>query len=126
MLQEEDTNKYLIAKQFINDKISKRQLVISWQVINEVTCNLIRYKFPEKQIAVIIEWICKIAYIENFTEELLIQASAFREKFPFSFWDSLIVSAALTSHCKYLISEDMQNGQKIDGMTIENIFVALS
>jgi predicted nucleic acid-binding protein len=30
-------------------------------------------------------------------------------------------SAALASNCQYLISEDMQDGQKIDTLIIKNI-----
>lgn len=39
-----------------------------------------------------------------------------------SFWDSLIVRAALKGHCSILHSEDMQSGRIIDGMSIRNPF----
>jgi predicted nucleic acid-binding protein len=39
-----------------------------------------------------------------------------------SFYDSLIVAAALGAGCKRLLSEDMQHGQRIEGMRIENPF----
>ncbi len=39
-----------------------------------------------------------------------------------SFWDSLIIAAALDSGCTTLYSEDMQNGLKIDFLTIVNPF----
>lgn len=38
------------------------------------------------------------------------------------FVDSNIVASAIESDCKYLTSEDMQNGQKIESITIVNIF----
>jgi len=40
----------------------------------------------------------------------------------FSIWDALIVRAALISDCEILYSEDMQDGQRIDGLTIVNPF----
>jgi len=40
----------------------------------------------------------------------------------FPIWDALIIRAALISHCETLYSEDMQNGQRIDGLTIVNPF----
>ncbi|MEW5786577.1 MAG: PIN domain-containing protein [Pseudomonadota bacterium] len=43
----------------------------------------------------------------------------------FSFWDSLIVEAALSGGCKILYSEDMRHGQVVDGMTIENPFLGI-
>lgn len=39
----------------------------------------------------------------------------------FSFYDSLI-AAALEAGCKRLYSEDLQHGQRIEGLTIENPF----
>lgn len=43
----------------------------------------------------------------------------------FSFWDALIVEAALAGGCQTLYSEDMQDGFVVDGMTIENPFAGL-
>lgn len=40
----------------------------------------------------------------------------------FSFWDSLIVRAALRSGCKRLVTEDLQHGQRIEGLEIINPF----
>lgn len=42
----------------------------------------------------------------------------------FSWWDSLIVSAAQIQNCDYLLSEDMQHGQKIGNLQIINPFVS--
>jgi predicted nucleic acid-binding protein len=39
-----------------------------------------------------------------------------------SFWDALIVRAALVSGCTRLYSEDMQDGFSINGLQIENPF----
>ena len=39
-----------------------------------------------------------------------------------SFWDALIVRAALRGGCSTLYSEDLQTGRKIDGMEIVNPF----
>lgn len=40
-----------------------------------------------------------------------------------SFWDALVVQAARRAGCAVLLSEDMQHGQKIEGITIHNPFV---
>ena len=40
----------------------------------------------------------------------------------FSFYDSLIVAAALESKCNVLYSEDFQDGQEIESLTIVNPF----
>ncbi len=43
-------------------------------------------------------------------------------RYRFSFYDSLIVAAALGAGCTRLLSEDLQHGQVIDGLRIENPF----
>jgi len=40
-----------------------------------------------------------------------------------SFWDAMIVQAAIQSGCKTLYSEDMQNGRQINGVEIVNPFL---
>ena len=44
-------------------------------------------------------------------------------KTQFSLWDSLMISAASFAKCTILYSEDMNDGQVIDGVTIKNPFV---
>lgn len=45
-----------------------------------------------------------------------------RSRYRYGFYDSLIIAAALDAGCTRLLSEDMQDGQKIEGLTIENPF----
>ena len=40
----------------------------------------------------------------------------------FSFYDSMIVAAGLESHCTRIFSEDLQHGQRIESLVIENPF----
>ena len=40
-----------------------------------------------------------------------------------SFWDALVVETAITSGAVRLLTEDLQHGQVIDGMRIENPFL---
>ena len=42
------------------------------------------------------------------------QACIIADKYKFSFYDSLIISASLSCNCKFLYTEDMQHGQVID------------
>jgi len=42
--------------------------------------------------------------------------------YQFSFWDALIIAAALAANCTYLMTEDMHHGQTIQGLTIINPF----
>ncbi len=41
----------------------------------------------------------------------------------FSIWDALIVRAAQQANCTVLYTEDLQHGQRIDGLEIVNPFI---
>ncbi|MNC95283.1 hypothetical protein D3C83_123660 [compost metagenome] len=46
------------------------------------------------------------------------------ERYGFSVYDAMIVASALLAGCRTIVSEDMQNGQVIEGrLTIRNPFV---
>ncbi|MBI4755543.1 MAG: PIN domain-containing protein [Betaproteobacteria bacterium] len=53
------------------------------------------------------------------------RALQLRERFRFSPWDALIVAAAIEARCEILYSEDLQNGQRVDGVEIRNPFLAV-
>jgi len=97
------------------------KIFISYQVINEVTNQLIRKNFSETIIKKNIEYLFKICTIHNYSKEIILLASSLRDKHFFSFWDSMIVASALNCGCSILASEDMQNGLKIDNMVIVDI-----
>ncbi len=52
--------------------------------------------------------------------EMTIQASEIAEKNNLSFWDALIVAAALRLQAKKIITEDLNHGQIIEGILIGN------
>jgi predicted nucleic acid-binding protein len=41
----------------------------------------------------------------------------------FSYWDALVLRMARQAGCRVLLSEDLQNGQVIDGVKIVNPFL---
>ena len=51
-----------------------------------------------------------------------VRAVQVAERFDFSIYDGLIVAAALEAGCSVLYTEDMQHGQKIEGLVINNPF----
>jgi predicted nucleic acid-binding protein len=56
------------------------------------------------------------------TPALYHRALEIRARYQFRFYDALIVAAALAAGCTRLYSEDLQHGQRIEGLTIENPF----
>jgi predicted nucleic acid-binding protein len=41
----------------------------------------------------------------------------------FSYWDALVLRMAKQTGCRQLLSEDMQHGREVDGVTIINPFI---
>jgi len=54
--------------------------------------------------------------------EVLRQARAVQLRYQFSWWDALIVSSAMKARCDYLLTEDLSDGQDLDGVRVINPF----
>jgi predicted nucleic acid-binding protein len=120
----DDDDKYKTAEEYLSKNSPNVVFIISWQVINEVSNTLLKYKYSEAKIRKYIEQLCKTCIMQDFTKEIVLTASSLRERYSLSFWDSILVASALFSECNLLISEDMQNGLNIDQkLKIKNIFV---
>lgn len=54
--------------------------------------------------------------------EIILGAIDLHRLHSLSFWDALVIKSAGTAGCRRLLSEDLNHGQTIDGVTIENPF----
>jgi len=52
----------------------------------------------------------------------ILQASEIEETYNLSFWDAMIVSAAYMKNAEFLLAEDLNEGQQVEGVTIVNPF----
>ena len=53
---------------------------------------------------------------------LMENAWVVEDRFGLSFWDALIVSAAKLTDCRFLLTEDLQSGQDLDGLKVISPF----
>ena len=89
---------------------------ISVQVLNETVNTLIRkFSMPINDIKAIIKRLTIECRVKPLTEKIHFSALTIKERYQFSFYDSLIIASALESDCDILYSEDMQHRQIIDG-----------
>jgi len=99
--------------------------VISTQVIQELFVGLTQKVknpiLPEKAKAIISDFL-HWPLVVNDGKDIL-RAVDLQIKYHFSFWDSLILQASITSKSEFLLSEDFQNGQVIESVTIVNPFL---
>jgi predicted nucleic acid-binding protein len=110
-IQSQDQNKTVIAKTIIESS----EIVISSQVINEVCVNLIKKaRFDEVSIRSLIESFYSKYNVAGIDKEILIEASELRDRYHFSYWDSLIVACALATGAAIVYSEDMHSGLVVD------------
>jgi hypothetical protein len=56
------------------------------------------------------------------TRDLLLKAREIELRYRLSWWDSMIVAAAQLQECGTLLTEDLQQGMKFDGVVVRNPF----
>ncbi|HEY2083570.1 MAG TPA: PIN domain-containing protein [Verrucomicrobiae bacterium] len=96
--------------------ISNQRIIVSTQVISEICVNLIRKaSFSEAEIRELVAAFFQKHTVVLLNEETFLTASLLRERHGLSYWDSLLISAALNSGAARFYSEDMQDGQVIEG-----------
>lgn len=89
-------------------------LTISNQVVHEYYSVMLKNKASDALIQANIKtmlWHCDVFCLNL---ETLVCAFDMRERYRFSWWDSLIVASALETECEQLYTEDMQHGQVIE------------
>ena len=112
-----DEKKQKISKEIVLSQNS----IISIQVINEVSNNLLKkFKFDNSMVKKFIKSCYNRYEVINFTQEIFLLACNIRESYNISYYDSLIVSTAISAKCTILYSEDMQHELKIDNLVILN------
>ena len=114
-----DFSKQIIASEIVKEEDS----TISVQVINEVSSNLIKkLKLSNSEISEFVDDCYDRYRVTNFSKRVFILSSEIRDKYKFSYYDSLILASVIEAKCTILFSEDMQHNQKIESLTIINPF----
>ena len=106
-IRSDDHHKNATAKRLIKS----HNIAISSQVINELCVNLLKKTdLREEGLAGIITSFYNRYNVIESSKDLLLNASTLRRDYRFSYWDSLIVSAALHAQAELLYTEDMHDG----------------
>jgi len=124
-----DTNVllYLLSKDAAKADRAEQLLVsggvISVQVLNEfasVASRKLAMTIPEiRDILSTIRALCSVKLLDIDTHELGLDMT---ERYGFSIYDGLIVAAAVQAECTILYTEDLQQGQVIKQLVIQNPF----
>jgi predicted nucleic acid-binding protein len=99
-------------------------IIVSAQVLGELYNVLTRKGLADKDAArEIVNDLQQSFHVAPISSATVTLAMAINKRNAFTYWDSLIVAAALENGCKTLFSEDLHHGQLIDKkLTIKNPF----
>lgn len=114
-----------IAQGLIGRALAEGDGLISYSVVQEFL-NVATRKFAKPMterdaqdfLRAVLQPLCRVFASIDLYEHALKLASAYR----YSFYDCLILAAANQAGAKILYSEDMQDGQAIEGLRIRNPF----
>lgn len=123
MLDETDDIKRRRAGQLVTRGIEAGTACISYQVVQE-TLNVVtrRLGFSYRDACALLADVLAPLWTIHPSRELYERGLAIRDRYGFSFYDSMILAGAVESGCGRLYSEDLQHGQRIESLTIENPF----
>lgn len=96
---------------------------ISVQVLREfyVSSRRLRHPLTDEQAGEMVRYFSTFrTMVEN--ADMVLSAASRSRTISISFWDALIVEAALAAGADYLFTEDLQHGQVIEGLRVHDPF----
>ena len=112
------------AHELMRGHVASGGLLLSTQVLQEfyvtVTRKLAR-PLPEDTALAALRRLAALPTVQV-DSRLVLEAARRCPTLKLSFWDALIVQAAVEGGATHLLSEDLQDGRNIDGVTIQNPF----
>jgi predicted nucleic acid-binding protein len=117
-----DAAKHVRACQWMDALWNADSGRLSWQVLNEFYWNAVgKLKTPALRARENVETLALWRPVD-FGLGLLHRAWYWSDRVGVAYWDSLIVAAAESTGCKYLLSEDFQAGQRFGDLTVLDPF----
>lgn len=121
-LDRANLDKQAVAQSWRAELWRTRRGRISVQVLQEFYANVIR-KWPAARDGARAEIRDLLAWRPiPIDADLIEEAWSVQDRYGLSFWDTLIVAAAKSSSCQYLLTEDLQAGQDLNGVIVVNPF----
>src|SRR6202162_3754860 len=122
-LDRADLKKQQAARAWRADLWKNRLGRISFQVLQEFYVKATQ-KWPQARDAVRAEVKDLLAWQPVMVDGAILERGwELRDRYHLSFWDALIVAAAKSISCRYLLTEDLQTNQDLDGVLVINPFL---
>ncbi len=121
---EHEPEKQIRAQTLLRKAIQEESAVLSVQVLGEffvVVTRRIKEPLSSSDAEKIIDTL-SILPVAEIDLTLVKRAIATQTRYRISYWDSLIVAAAERAGCSTILSEDLNHGQRYNGVLVENPF----
>ncbi len=119
-----EKGKQNIAQSLLNNEGTIGEISLSTQVLQEffvIVTRKLKEPLSIDDASKTIQYFSVYPLVQ-INPKLILKAIDRHQNESFSFWDALIVEAALQADCKILLSEDMQNERQIGKLKIVNPF----
>jgi predicted nucleic acid-binding protein len=117
-------DKHAVAREIMERLWESRKGVISVQILQEFfVCVTQKIAKPLviKNARTILEYLSNWDVVVN-DKYIILKAIDLQEKYRLSFWDSLVIQAAIQGQARILLSEDLPHGQAVKDLKILNPF----
>ncbi len=117
--------KHEIARELVASLWDQKTGVLSAQVLQELYVNVTRkiaVPIKPSEARTIVR--TYMSWVIETPAEMILAASKIEERNRISFWDALIVAAASRAGAVKIVTEDLNHGQRIEGILIQNPFIA--
>jgi predicted nucleic acid-binding protein len=114
-----EVSQQVVAQALVSDACISFQVV--QEVLNVLTRRASQLASPADAYQVLTNILLPLWRVMP-SQGLYARALELHSRYLYGFYDSLIIAAALASGCTRLYSEDLQAGQRIEGLTIVDPF----
>ena len=121
---DDDWQKHELSRNLLKDNVLANEIILSVQILSEFYSVMAKYKYSHNEIKSCSDEIIEQAEIMPLKLDTFKFCLFIKEKYSYSWWDSLILASALENDCKVVYSEDMQHKQIIENkLKIVNPFL---
>lgn len=111
-----------VARALLGDAIRTRSAVVSTQVLQEYFVSATRKLGVDVVVARRKVELLATLEVVRIETAMIVEAIDLTRLHAISFWDALIVRSAVAAGCRRLVTEDLQDGWTVDGVTVSNPF----
>ena len=123
-VDEDEPEKQEVARVLVQEHLVEGDGMLSVQVLREFysAARKLRRPLSDEKAQEAVKYFAAFSPVPE-DARMVLGAVRRNQEFLLSFWDALIVEAALRGGADRLLTEDLQHGQVIEGLRIENPFL---